>query len=241
MIRTVIFDIDNTLYCFDAAHAKAMEALSRYAETAFGWSGEELRRRALSMQKALRNRMGDVSAIHSRLIRFQNMLEAEGLPLHPHALRMYEAYWETLLKSMEPSPGVEEVLRELKRRGITVGAGTDMTALMQFRKLTDLNLLPWFDFIVTSEEAVAEKPSPGLFSLCAKKAGCAPEACLFVGDNPSKDIAGALRAGMRAVLFTAYTKRAPESAPLPEGCLVTDSLRDILSLPGLDPDPGRPA
>ena len=46
---------------------------------------------------------------------------------------------------------------------------------------------------------------------------------------------------MRAVLFTAYTKRAPESAPLPEGCLVTDSLWDILSLPGLDPDPGRPA
>ena len=30
MIRAVIFDIDNTMYNFDCAHAAAMEALFRY-------------------------------------------------------------------------------------------------------------------------------------------------------------------------------------------------------------------
>lgn len=40
MIRTVIFDIDNTMYSFDRAHGKAMEALFEYGNSAFSMDSE---------------------------------------------------------------------------------------------------------------------------------------------------------------------------------------------------------
>ena len=50
-----------------------------------------------------------------------------------------------------------------------------------------------------SEEAGAEKPDPRLFALCAEKAGCAMEACAFVGDSLKGDILGAKAAGMMPI------------------------------------------
>ena len=40
MIKTVIFDIDNTLYNFDAAHETGMEAVCNYVYEQFGWEKE---------------------------------------------------------------------------------------------------------------------------------------------------------------------------------------------------------
>ena len=62
-------------------------------------------------------------------------------------------------------------------------------------------MLENFDFIVSSEEAGMDKPAPGLFALCAKKAGCRPEECLFVGDSLKRDVRGALDAGMSAAWY----------------------------------------
>ena len=62
-------------------------------------------------------------------------------------------------------------MQKLKERGIRIGIGTDMTAHIQYRRLEFLNLSPYIDFIVTSEEAGVEKPTPHLFELCVEKAG----------------------------------------------------------------------
>ena len=40
MVKTVIFDIDNTLYNFDAAHEAGMEAVCNYVYEQFGWEKE---------------------------------------------------------------------------------------------------------------------------------------------------------------------------------------------------------
>lgn len=68
-------------------------------------------------------------------------------------------------------------------------------------KLETLGLLPFFSFVVSSEEAGVEKPHPGLFALCAEKAGVSPEECLFVGDSLKGDVLGAENAGMRALWY----------------------------------------
>ena len=43
MIKTVIFDIDNTLYDFDRANLCGMEAVQEYCQTVFGLEGETFR------------------------------------------------------------------------------------------------------------------------------------------------------------------------------------------------------
>ena len=167
MIKTVIFDIDNTLYNFDASHEAGMEAACNYVYEQFGWE----------------------------------ILEDRGLPLSPHAMKLYSLYWDTLIEESEISPGAEETMRELKARGIRVGIGSDMTAWVQYRKLEKLGLLQYCDFVVTSEESNADKPDAEFYSLCLKKAQCEPSECIYVGDNYWKDYRGAMDAGIHPLWF----------------------------------------
>ena len=59
-----------------------------------------------------------------------------------------------------------------------------------------------------------EKPHPEFMALCIRKAGCAPEECVFVGDTFKKDVIGAMNAGMHAVWYNAKKKALPEDADL---------------------------
>lgn len=201
MIKAVVFDIDNTLYSYDDAHAVAFEALLHYSDEQLGMNPAVFReeyRKAMENQAAA---MGNVAALHNRIIRFQHILEKRGLPLYPHVLEMYSLYWDTLLGAAVPSVGALETMKELRTEGICIGIGTDMTSRMQFMKLTSLGLLSYIDFFVSSEEACAEKPASQFFECVIKKAGCIPQECLFVGDNLKKDVLGATSAGLRGVWY----------------------------------------
>ena len=199
MLKAVVFDIDNTLYSYDAAHAAAWSALKAYAGETLGLSPERfeaLHTEAIHTQAARAG--GPCAAVHNRLIRCQLMLESGGLPIF-HAPRMARLYWSVLLDNAQLSPGADEALNWIRSRGLTVGIGTNMTADYQFAKLERLGLTDRVDFLVTSEEVGAEKPDRRLFDCCAQKAGCPPEACVFTGDSLKGDVLGALGAGMRAV------------------------------------------
>ena len=201
MIKAVIFDLDNTLYNFDAANEFGIRALAAYTEPVFGWDYPRMKNLYEESREKLTERMGDVGSAHNRLLRFQNLLEEKKLPLHPHALEMAKAYWRGVLDNMEPSPGAREIMEELRRMGIRIGLGTDMTAYMQYEKLIRLGLMEYMDFIVSSEEAGTDKPGNAFFMLCARKAGCLPGECLFIGDNIVRDYGGAAAAGMQARWF----------------------------------------
>ena len=201
MIKAVIFDLDNTLYNFDAANEFGIRALAAYTEPVFGWDYPKMKDLYEESREKLTERMGDVGSAHNRLLRFQNLLEEKKLPLHPHALEMAKAYWRGVLDNMEPSPGAREIMEELRRMGIRIGLGTDMTAYMQYEKLIRLGLMEYMDFIVSSEEAGNDKPGSAFFMLCARKAGCLPGDCLFIGDNIVRDYGGASAAGMQARWF----------------------------------------
>ena len=97
--------------------------------------------------------------------------------------------------------GAADCLRALREAGYQVGIGTNMTAEWQIAKLIRLDLIGLVDFMVTSEEAGAEKPDRRVFDLCAEKAGCLNAECAFVGDSLKGDALGAQAAGMRGILF----------------------------------------
>ena len=201
MIKAVIFDLDNTLYNFDAANEFGIWALAAYTEPVFGWDYPKMKDLYEESREKLTERMGDVGSAHNRLLRFQNLLEEKKLPLHPHALEMAKAYWRGVLDNMALSPGAREIMEELRRMGVRIGLGTDMTAYMQYEKLIRLGLMEYMDFIVSSEEAGTDKPGNAFFMLCARKAGCLPGECLFIGDNIVRDYGGAAAAGMQARWF----------------------------------------
>ena len=220
----VIFDLDNTLYSYDRAHAAAFAAVKALARRELSLPParfDELHTRA---NEVLAQRCGGGSAIHNRLIRYQILLELLDRPI-ALAPELARCYWSTFLKAMEPVPGVREALIRLKEAGLRIGVGTNMTADLQFEKLRLLDLAQVVDFLVTSEEAGAEKPDRRLFALCAEKVGTVPARCVFVGDSLTNDAAAAQAAGMQGVWY------CPEKGlPAPDGILTVVS---ISALPDL--------
>lgn len=203
MIKTVIFDIDNTLYDYDKNHAYGMKALADYCKNKFGITEDKMLSCYDQAQNITNQRIGtDTAAIHSRMLRFQCMTELLSQPLFPHVENMYHAYWDTLISHSEPSPGAIALFSELKKRNIRIGIGTDMTASIQYKKLTRLGFAPYIDFIVTSQEAGVEKPHPHFFEICVEKAGCLPGECAFIGDHLKKDVQGAIDNGLFGIWYS---------------------------------------
>lgn len=211
MIEAVIFDLDDTLYSFRTAHAAAMAQVSGYAQETLGIPRADFLAEDPRQIGLLRQQLGEQAAIHSRLLRYQRMLEMWKLPL-AHAVEMERLYWHTLLDAMVPEPGMEECLAALHQAGFRVGIGTNMTAYWQMEKLIRLDVLKSVDFVVTSEEAGADKPDRRLFDLCVQKAGVPAAKCLFVGDNRERDYLGAKAAGMQSLWYApGLASQTPES------------------------------
>lgn len=221
MLKAVVFDLDNTLYDYDSAHAAAWQVQAAFVQRELGLS--EARFRALHSE-AFRlqiERCGEVGAIHNRLIRSQLILEAVHRPI-ALAPQMADVYWNAFMEHMQPFADAADTLDALRALGIRVGIGTNMTADRQFDKLKKLGLMERIDFMVTSEEAGAEKPSAKLFALCVEKAGCAAGECAFVGDSLEKDALGACRAGLRGL----WLRRDPDQA-VPQGVEALNALSEL--------------
>lgn len=226
MMQTVIFDIDNTLYDYDAAHAVAFQALCAYVQKHLGLSEGDFVALHHCANTVLQQRTGgNCAATHSRLIRYQIILEQADKPI-VYAPRMEQLYWSTLIDAAVPNPGALDCLQQLKQAGIRLGIGTDMTANWQYAKLERMGMLPLLDFIVTSEEITAEKPDERFFRLCLEKAGCRADECAFVGDSWKKDVLGAQHVGMCPVWFH------PQEA---DACTQRDGVRSVRRLDEIPP------
>lgn len=202
MIKAVFFDIDNTVYNYDKAHAAAMKELLKFGEKEFSLDPDTMNQMLSSVQKSMLERLGtNCAVIHNRLIRFQCFLELLRYPDLTKALEMNRIYWDTFLGVMTLEPGLIRLLSALRTAGILIGIGSDQNASIQYQKLEKLKILKYFSRIVTSEEAGAEKPSPEFFRLCVEKAGCMAEECAFIGDNIKKDVEGALQNGLHGIWY----------------------------------------
>lgn len=105
--------------------------------------------------------------------------------------------------------GVHETLATLRRWGLHLGvvSNADQEQLDHFAELGQLER--YFDSLLCSEEAQSCKPHVGIFHEALRRAACAPEEALFVGDSLQQDIAGASRLGLPAVLLWDRTDRDP--------------------------------
>ena len=100
--------------------------------------------------------------------------------------------------------GAEQVavVKKLRAAGIKTAIVTNVDPdRMQFQrhKIDALGLTPLFDAIVMSGEVGVHKPDRRVFDRATQLLGVSNEDCVFVGDNPTADIVGALNAGMEAV------------------------------------------
>jgi HAD superfamily hydrolase (TIGR01549 family) len=201
-IKGILIDLDNTFYeyapCHEHGFNQAFELLKKKAHFK---TIEEFQEAYKKAQKRLKATTPNQAASHNRVLYFQLMLEDIGLFDPELVLELYEAYWKNFIAKMKLFDDFKDFLRTAKEKEIKIVVVTDLTAHIQQRKLINLELNDNIDFLVTSEEAGAEKPSPIMFELGLKKIGLAAHEVVFIGDNFDKDIEGANVLGIRPYWF----------------------------------------
>ena len=101
-----------------------------------------------------------------------------------------------------PHDGVKETLRELKRRGYKLGiiantvTETEIPDWMCRDQVADC-----FRTVILSSKVRLRKPDPAIYLLAARCIGSIPENCAYVGDNPVRDVEGAVDAGYGSMVL----------------------------------------
>ena len=231
MIKALIFDLDDTLYEYQALNREATESLADIAYRRLGVSRDAFFAAYSRARDDTKAPLSGTAAGHNRLLYCQKTLENLGhLPV-PLALEMYEAYWGYILGHMVLRQGAADLFRYCREKGIKTGICTDLTAHIQHRKLRALGLAEWVDVLVTSEEAGAEKPSPRIYRLVLDKLGTEAGDVMFIGDSYEKDVEGPRAAGMRAVWFPGKEtcrKCRDQVSPEPDTVTSMDGIRRLL-------------
>jgi putative hydrolase of the HAD superfamily len=113
------------------------------------------------------------------------------------------------------------------REGLRLGVVTNGPTDKQRRKIESLGLNDRLGTLLISDEIGIAKPDERIFRRAAAELGVAPHECLFVGDNPEKDVHGAIAVGMRAVWFRAALPWPEHLQPAGEA---VSSFADLLAL-----------
>ena len=93
----------------------------------------------------------------------------------------------------------EDALEFLCETRLRTGLVSDGPIQSQRAKFHALGLLPWIECPIFTQETCAPKPAPAAFQLMAYTLNTPYEKCLYIGDNPKKDFAGARELGMKTV------------------------------------------
>lgn len=211
-IKAIIFDLDDTLYDYKTLDRKAEQQLKEYFLNMFHMGNQEFQDIFYRAKQIVKSRLRGTGAEHNRLLYFQTLLELLRQKPVSCALELYDIYWNTILEGMALREGASGVLKLCREHGLSIGICSDLTAMIQHRKLKRLGLENQVDYLVTSEEAGAEKPSPVIFNLLLSKVNCQASECMFVGDSWERDICGAKNVGMMPVWF--HTSNAAQEEVL---------------------------
>ena len=111
-----------------------------------------------------------------------------------------EARTRFVRASLVPRPDAIETLKRLHEIGLRTGMMTVCSPEVP-RLWEETALLPYIDHPLFSCSIGLDKPDPRFYALACTRLGVAAGRCLYVGDGAGRELSGAVKAGMCAVLI----------------------------------------
>ena len=202
--RHIFFDLDRTLWDFDAAAEVAFERIyEKYGLKELGIpSAHEFHEvyHPLNEQLWVLYRADQITKEELNRTRFMKPLEHYGIhdtELADHLSEDY-IYWSPRIVRLVP--GTMELLDYLKPK-YHLHLITNGFQEVQHTKLSGSGMEPYFETLTVSEEVGVKKPNPEIFRYALAKAHATAEESLMIGDEMAVDIDGARAAGMDTLLF----------------------------------------
>ncbi len=198
-IKTIFFDLDNTL--FDHARAERT-ALVEILNSHLQDGAVELFVAAYHRVNAMLWRQmaeGEIAAEALKVQRFKMVFDELGLP-SPDCVALSQDYLEVYSGMAFTVPGAREVLADLSKNYV-LGVLSNGFPPVQRNKLAATGLESFFVHQVFSGDVGAMKPSRKIFDFAADLSAAAPGHLAYVGDSFESDVVGAKNAGWLAIFF----------------------------------------
>ena len=197
--KFLLFDLDNTLLDFHRSEKESLSLL--YSENGIVMS-EEMYKSYYDINVKLWEdcEKGLVSLDEVLNTRFSIALRKQGIEVDGKVWETkYREYLDTIVFLMEDALEVIDTLSKNHRLFII----TNGVKTTQMKRLTDSNLLQYFERVFISGDIGYQKPAVEYFDYVAQNIeGFDKKKALVIGDRISSDIQGGINAGIDTCLFT---------------------------------------
>ena len=150
-------------------------------------------------------------------------------PLSPKLTRL----WRDSDGRRIPRDDVKETVIELSRRGYLLGIIANTITETEIPDwLEQDGLTGYFKTVVLSSKVGIRKPNPEIYWEAARRVGVEPKHCVYVGDNPVRDVEGTQAAGygmMILILEPATIAKEPPTGEFKPDHTIQE-IKDLLEI-----------
>jgi HAD superfamily hydrolase (TIGR01549 family) len=207
-VKAVIFDYGNTLFLdpfFDVLKLKMSEFQRILRKKGYKFSSNQIIKNWSMVNKEINYPHLTHFAQEEPVVRealHKLGIKKSDIPSLPKMfLKIYRDGYREIYKKDPRRKEVEATLIYLKNKGKKLGVFSDGRKFDVKTAMELHGVAKYFDFIIASEEIGVEKPNPLVFKFLMKKIKESPENTVYIGDYPIKDVAGAKKVGMKAILY----------------------------------------
>ena len=217
-IDTIFFDVGATLrYVVEdpefaaAAERELMELVG--AEEPHDVFFEKLEKNWKAYRKQAKSVLLDVSEMELWLQYLLPDYPAERIA--PNAARLTRL-WRDHDGRRLAHDDVKTTLKELVRRGYKLGIIANTITETEIPDwMCQANVADCFKTVILSSKVRLRKPDPAIYLLASRCIGSAPENCAYVGDNPVRDVEGAVNAGYGSMILYEDAGTADREGKMP--------------------------
>jgi len=224
-LRTVLFDLDDTLHDDTFAYKSATEEVAREIAAERSIDALKLKDAYVAQAEGFWKQL-DASALEKKLECVREELWGAALrelgsddeALARRAAANYHLYRSKYFRIF---PGAVDLLRHLRAKGLKLGLVTNGFSQTHREKIALLQIGEYFDAIFIADEVGMIKPDPLLFAHACTRLESSPSVSAMVGDRYERDISGAIEAGLFTVWMNLHQAAIPPGAPPPDATVET--------------------
>jgi putative hydrolase of the HAD superfamily len=212
-IKHIFFDLDHTLWDFETNSSKTFSFILKKNELDINFNDFIEVYKPINHKYWKLFREDKVSKKDLRYFRLKEAFDAISYKASDEIIHtLSEEYITFLSQHNTLFNNAIEVLEYLKEKYV-MHIITNGFEEVQFKKLKNSNLLPFFDQIITSEKVGVKKPNPKIFQYAMDISGASSNESIMIGDNFEADILGAINVGMQAIFCEFNGEVATQEVP----------------------------